>query len=105
MRGELTFRIVSQRNVGDRDLMVLEVVGDRQREDRLRLHLDAESCLVRAVEVWETLADGEVVHVHDAWSDYRSTQGLRAPFHRLSTQDDGQNRIETVFARWAPRLR
>ena len=103
VRGELPFKVVSQRNVGDRDLMVLEAAGERG--GRLRLHLDSESCLVRAVEVWETLADGAVVHVHDAWSDYRSTQGLRAPFHRLSTQDDGQNRVETAYSSWTPRLK
>lgn len=45
------------------------------------------------------------MHVHDAWSDYRTTQGLRAPFHRLTTLDDGQNRIETTFTRWQPQLR
>ena len=73
--------------------------------ERLRLYLDSQSALVRIVEVWEALPDGSVVHVQDAWSDYRSSGGMRAPFHRLTTHDDGQNRLETVFDRWTPKLR
>ncbi len=99
---ELQFRAVAQRNVGDRDLMVLEAIGDRF--DRLRIHVDTISHLVRVVEVWETMPDGTSVHLQDAWSDYRSTGGLRAPFRRLTTQDDGQNRVETVFSKWVPKF-
>ncbi|MEO6597022.1 MAG: hypothetical protein ABIP94_19940 [Planctomycetota bacterium] len=102
VRGDLDFRPIAQRNVGDRDLMVLEALGTRF--DRLRVHIDTISHLVRVVEVWETMPEGTVVHLEDAWSDYRSTGGLRAPFRRITTQNDGQNRIETLFSRWAPLL-
>lgn len=99
-RGELAFRPVSKRNVGDRDLVVLEAVTDHF--DRLRIHLDATSRLIRVVEVWETTADGVIVHQQEAWSDYRSTGGLRAPFRKLAEQDDGENRVETVHRTWKP---
>jgi hypothetical protein len=101
-RGELVFRPVAQRNVGDRDLMVLEAVTDRF--DRLRVQVDTISHLIRVVEVWETSTDGAVVHVQDAWSDYRGAGGLRAPFRRITELDDGQNRIEAVYSRWLPLL-
>jgi len=101
-RGELQFRTIARREVGDRSVAVLEAAGDRF--DRLRIHVDTGSNLVRAVESWETLADGTVMHVSEAWSDYRTVRGLRVPFHRLTTQDDGQNRVETVFTRWDPVL-
>jgi hypothetical protein len=101
-RGELQFRPIAQRNVGDRDLMILEAVGDRF--DRLRVHVDTISHLIRVVESWETTADGAIVHLQEAWSDYRSSKGLRTPFRRITTQDDGQNRIETVYSSWSPRF-
>lgn len=101
-RGELAFRVVSQRTVGDRDHLVLEALGDTG--PRLRLHLDAESGLPRTVEAWQTGADGAVVHLQEAWSDYRRVDGLRAPFRRLTTQDDGQNRLEATYDRWVPKL-
>jgi len=98
----LRFRDVAQRTVGDRDLMILQAESDRF--DRLRVHIDTGSHLVRAVEVWETLPDGTTVHLHDAWSDYRTVGGLRVPFRRVTTQDDGQNRVETVFTQWRVEL-
>lgn len=101
-RGELPFRPVAQRNVGDRDFMVLEAVTDRF--DRLRIHVDTVSHLIRVVEAWETTSDGAVVHIQDHWSDYRDAAGLRVPFRRLTEQDDGQNRIEAVYADWVPSL-
>ena len=101
-RGELAFEVVAKRTVGDRDHVVLQASGDPQR---LRVHLDAESHLVRLVEVWDTMADGSVVHVEEAWDDYRTTGGLRAPFQRTCTQDDGRNRLRTTFAKWQPSFR
>lgn len=101
-RGELPFRTIARRDVGDRSVAVLEAAGGGF--DRLRVHVDTGSHLVRAVESWETLADGTVMHLSEAWSDYRTVRGLRVPFHRLTTQDDGQNRVETVFTRWEPAL-
>lgn len=102
-RGELTFRTIAQRDAGDRTVVVLEALGDHF--DRLRVQVDTQSHLVRVVETWETLADGTILHVHEAWQDYRAVGALRAPFRRLTTHDDGQNRIETVFTSWAPVLR
>lgn len=102
VRGELAFEVVAKRMVGDRDHVVLQASNDPQR---LRVHLDAESHLVRVVEVWDTMADGSVVHVEEAWDDYRTTGGVRAPFQRLTTQDDGRNRLRTTFTKWQPTFR
>lgn len=99
-RGELPFRTIAQRDADDRTVVVLEAVTDRF--DRLRMHVDTRSHLIRLVESWETLADGTVVHLADAWSDYRLVRGLRVPHRRVSTHDNGQNRVETVFAVWEP---
>jgi predicted Zn-dependent peptidase len=101
-RGELQFKPVAQRTVGDRDLMILECLGTRF--DRLRIHVDTMSHLVRVVELWETSADGTIVHLQEAWSDYRTTAGLRAPFRCIAEQDDGQNRVATVHSSWVPTL-
>jgi hypothetical protein len=102
-RGELTFRAAGERTAFDRTLRVLEADGGDF--DRLRIHVDAESHLVRIVEHWETLPDGTVVLVQDAWGDYRRAGIVRAPFHRLTTHDEGQNRLEAVFTRFEPALR
>ncbi|MBX3462814.1 MAG: hypothetical protein KF830_06560 [Planctomycetes bacterium] len=101
-RGDLAFQAVAQRSLGDRTYMVLQARGNRF--DRLRIHIDTVSHLVRIVEVWEQAADGATVHLQDAWSDYRGAGGLRAPFRRVTTQDDGQNVIETTFVSWQPLL-
>ena len=102
-RGELEFRSRARRTVGDREMMVLEATGTRF--DRLRVHIDTESNLLRVVEVWETLPDASVVHIEETWSDYRRTASLRVPHHRMTSQDNGQNRIETTFVRWMPSQR
>jgi hypothetical protein len=102
-RGELSFRTVAQRDAGDRRVVVLEVLGGGF--DRLRVHVDVQSHLVRVVESWETLPDGAVVHLHETWQDYRAAGVMRAPFRRVLSQDDGQNRVETVFTAWTPMLR
>jgi hypothetical protein len=102
-RGEILFRPVAQRDAGERTVMVLEAKSERF--ERLRVHLDTQSHLVRVVETWETLPDGTAMHLHEAWSDYRSADGVRAPFRRLCTQDDGQNRVEAVFQTFVPDLR
>lgn len=102
-RGELEFRAIAQREVGDRQFIVLEALGDRF--DRLRLHIDTVSHLVRVVESWETLPDATLLHLQEEWSDYRDAAGLRLPFHRFTVFDDGENRVETVFARCQPQLR
>ncbi|MBL9075934.1 MAG: hypothetical protein JNL08_00440 [Planctomycetes bacterium] len=101
-RGDLGFAAVAQRTVGDRDYMVLQATGSQF--DRLRIHVDTVSHLVRVVETWETLPDGTVVHLQDSWSDYRTTGGLRAPFRRVTTQDDGQSSVEANYSSWEPIL-
>ena len=101
-RGEIAFRTVAQRDAGDRTMAVLEAATGPF--DRLRVHIDVESLLVRTVETWETLPDGTPLHLSEAWQDYRDVGTLRVPFRRLTSQDNGQNRIEAVFAKWTPTL-
>lgn len=102
-RGDLPFRMVSMREDADRRHAVLEAAGGDF--ERLRVHVDTQSCLVRVVESWETLADGSVVHWRETWQDYRAAGPLRAPFHRMTTQDDGRGRVATSWAAWTPTLR
>lgn len=102
-RGDLPFRMVAMREDADRRYAVLEAAGGDF--ERLRVHVDAGSCLVRVVESWETLADGSVVHWRETWQDYRAAGPLRAPFHRMTTQDDGRSRVATAWAEWTPTLR
>ena len=103
VRGELPFEYVAKRAVEDREHVVLQALGGRG--DRLRIHVDADSHLVRRVELWATLQDGSVVRIEEAWSDYRPVAGLRVPYLRQVDQDDGKNRLETVFESFVPRTR
>ncbi len=102
-RGELQFRPIAQRDIGGREVLVLEAVG--AGFERLRVHIDATSRLVRVVEVWETLESGLRAHVQESWSDYRSAGGLRAPFRCVTEIDDGSSRTETVYSSWEPLFR
>ncbi len=98
-RGELAFRTVATGEVADRKLAVLETADGGF--ERLRVQIDVESHLVRVVESWETMPDGSIVHLHEAWQDYRGVGPLRAPFHRLTTRDDTQ-RAATAWSEWTP---
>jgi predicted Zn-dependent peptidase len=98
--GSLLFRPIAQRSTGDRELMVLEAVGDEF--DRLRIHIDTESYLIRAVESWERLPDETLVHVRETWSDYRSAGAMRAPHRCRTTWNDGEHQTETLFSDWRP---
>ncbi|MCA8966644.1 MAG: hypothetical protein KDC48_17320 [Planctomycetes bacterium] len=99
-RGEIQFRPIAQRDIGGREVLVLEALGGGF--ERLRIHVDATSRLVRVVEVWETLESGLRAHVQESWSDYRSAGGLRAPFRCVTEIDDGSSRTETVYSSWEP---
>jgi hypothetical protein len=101
-RGELPFRAVSVREDADRRLAVLETTSGGF--DRLRVHIDVQSCLVRLVESWETTPDGAVVHWREAWQDYRAVGALRAPFFALVTQDDGRASVAASWSAWTPTL-
>lgn len=101
LRSELRFRPVAQRQSGDRELYIVEAVGEEF--DRLRVHIDAQSQLIRVVESWERLADDTLVHVQEEWSDYRNTGGMRVPHRRRTTWNDGQHQSETVFSDWRPK--
>ena len=101
LRGERKFRPIAQRKLGDREFYIVESVG--AEFDRLRLHIDAESQLIRVVESWERLADDTLVHVREEWSDYRNAGGLRVPHRRRTTWNDGLHQSETVFAGWEPK--
>lgn len=101
-QGHLEFRPVAQRTSGDRQMMVLEAVGPEY--DRLRIHIDTQSHLVRTVESWEQLPDDTLVHVREEWSDYRASGSMRAPYRRRTTWNDGEHQTETVFSEWRAAL-
>ena len=101
LRGESRFRPIAQRKVGDREHYIIEAVGGDF--DRLRLHIDAESQLIRIVESWERLADETLVHVREEWGDYRNTGGMRVPHRRRTIWNDGQLQSETIYSEWLPR--
>src|SRR5262249_33745094 len=97
-KGQLRFRLVATRVVDDRERIVLEAVG--QRFDRLRIELDRESAVVRAVEAWTTSPQGTPSSFVDTWSDERHVDGgLRLPFRRVTVVDDGQSRRVTPHAK------
>jgi elongation factor P hydroxylase len=100
-KGQLNFRLVATRVVDDRERIVLEATG--QRFDRLRVELDRESALVRAVEAWTTSPQGTPSSLVDTWSDERSVDGgLRLPFRRVTVVDDGQSRRVTTYTKITP---
>jgi hypothetical protein len=98
VRGEIRFRMVATRKVADRELVVLE--AESSRFDRLRIHVDSGSDLVRTVEAWETTPEGVPQHVEESWSDYRSLDNLRVPFFKSVTTDDGQSRSDSTWTRF-----
>ena len=102
-RGTLQFRPIAQRSSGDRELMILEAIGNEF--DRLRIHIDTESYLIRMVESWERLPDETLVHVRESWSDYRTAGSMRAPHRLRTTWNDGEHQTETVFSEWLPTLK
>ena len=98
LRGQRKFRPIAQRKVGDREYFVVEAVGDEF--DRLRVHIDTESRLIRVVESWERLADDTLVHIREEWSDYRRAGSLRVPHRRKTIWNDGQREVETTYSDW-----
>jgi hypothetical protein len=88
VRGELVFRTVTTGEAGDRRLAVLET-NDGGFE-RLRMHIDVESGLVRAVESWEATAlddcdiRGSTPGVHRDSQDDRSLLAGLAGFDRVN---------------------
>ena len=99
-RNELRFRLLATQHIDDRDYMLLEAVTDRF--ERLRLQIDRESGLVRVVESWSTSPDGAPTRAVDTWSDYRTVDGVRVPFRRVTVVDDGQSRRVTDYSRVQP---
>ena len=100
LQGQRRFRPIAQRKIGDREYFVAEAVGDDF--DRLRVHIDTESQLIRVVESWERLADDTLVHIREEWSDYRPADGLRVPHRKKTIWNDGQREVETTYSDWRP---
>ncbi|MBK8979398.1 MAG: hypothetical protein IPM29_26160 [Planctomycetes bacterium] len=95
LRGTDRYRAVSVRPDGDRSLVVM------QREDdpveQLRLHVDSESGLVRAVVSQDRREIG-VVFLREEYRDYRSAGGgVRAPFYRATYVDDALTGTATTW--------
>jgi hypothetical protein len=99
-RGDLQFRLLTSRNVGDRVYETLEAIGDQF--ERLRIELDRESALVRTVERWATTPEGSATRAVETWADYRTIDGIRAPFRCTTVVDDGQSERTSVYSKFAP---
>jgi hypothetical protein len=92
-RDEIQLRLVAQRTIADRKLALLEATGGGER---LRLYVDVEHGLLRAVETHEQRAGVGRVLVHTRFDDYRSAGRLRLPFRSIATVDEGS----TVTVEW-----
>lgn len=99
-RGELQSRLVAVRQIQGRATAILEV--EASGSERLRLHIDRDSHLLRTVESWGSDPDGTPRYVQESWSDYQSTSGVRVPWRRLCDVDDGQSRVEAVWTAFTP---
>jgi hypothetical protein len=100
-RDELRFRLASVRPILGRTIVILEAVDSSF--ERLRAHIDSGSGLVRQIETWQGSPTTGPVYVRETYSDYRSTEGIRAPFHRRTDLDDGSHRQETAWQEFVPR--
>jgi hypothetical protein len=98
VRGEIVFRLASLRRIDDRDMAILELVDPTV--EPLRVTMDAESGLIRAVETREWRPDlGARVQVTEYYDDYRRAGSVRAPFHCM-TQTGGAT-AQTIDASYA----
>ena len=101
-RGELEFRPVARRDSDGREVLILEAVGGDF--ERLRIHVEATSRLIRTVESWETLETGVRGYLQETWSDYRQVGGVRFPHHVERELDDGAGRVTIDYADVEPSL-
>ena len=99
-RGDLEFRRIATRKVGDRELETLEALGEKF--ERLRIDIDRESGLLRSVECWAQSPDGVATRTIETWTDYRTVDGIRAPFRCTTVVDDGQSQRVSTYLRFAP---
>lgn len=99
----LRFRLLTTRTVGDREHVVLEAVDAGM--ERLRIELDRDNGLLRAVESWARSPEGTASHTVDRWSDYRTVEGLRVPFRCATQVDDGKALRISTFTRLQPAQR
>lgn len=100
-RGESAFALISTRNVDDRELAVLERI-DPARE-RLRVHIDAESGLLRVIETDEWRPEVGRVHLREEYSDYRTVEGIRVPFFCGVVVGDAQLPLECQWQEFTMR--
>ena len=99
-RGKMRFRYSANRQLGDREVAVLEQLKGRPR---LRIFIDVESGLIREIELREYHPGIGPVHVRRFYEDYRPIDGLRAPYHITIQVDDNRHPltidIDEFFAR------
>ncbi len=96
-RDQIQFRLLAQRRIGDRDYEALEAIGGGF--ERLRIEIDRQSGLLRSVECWTTTPDGNAMRTVDTWTDYRTVEGIRAPFRCTTVVDDGQSERTVTIVR------
>jgi hypothetical protein len=101
VRGSGAWGLVSIRKTEDREIAILERL-DPARE-RLRLHVDVESGLVRTIEADEWRQGLGRVSVREELADYRSVEGMRAPFHWLVSVGDSAAPLQCVWSEFTLR--
>jgi predicted Zn-dependent peptidase len=99
-RGEARYRLVATRTVADRSIAVLERVDPGP--ERLRLFIDRDSGLIRAVESQERRAIG-TVHLREQYAEYSTRNGLRVPFLRTTWIDGTNQGLVTRWTAFVPR--
>ena len=85
VRKSTKFGLVGMRTRRARRVALIERID--AEKPRLRFTVDVESGLIRDVETTVRRPDVGLVELRDSFSDYRKSDGLRVPWHRLTTVD------------------
>ena len=97
-RGGHAWRLIGLRRSGDRSLAVLELAAPAP----VRMHVDAESGLVRVVERTEHRTGVGDVHLTEHYRDYRNVDGVRVPHFRTTFVDGTVEGTTTLWESFLP---
>jgi uncharacterized protein (UPF0248 family) len=61
--------------------------------------VDVESGLIRSVTT-TAVRDGQPASIHESFEDYRKSDGLRIPMHRVVRVDDGPRDLAVTVDRF-----
>jgi len=96
--GQDRYRLLSVRDIEDRQIAILELIDpDRPR---LRLQIDRDSGLLRGVERVVELGELGTIQILEQYRDYRNVAGLRIPFQRTTSQNLQGSSSESLWLRF-----